>query len=101
MKIKALTITALLGASLIGGQAYAWSDNYVKPHKVKRITTHVHFVPAKPSTLHQHPASPYTNDTLHSHPNGNNHHVHNYGAGSGNAHSHHGYTYTICPYPGH
>lgn len=100
MNIKALTITALLGASLASGQAFAWADNYVKPYKVKKVTTHTHHVYVKPKgNWHQHPANPYTKDTYHNHPNGKNYHVHNYGKGGG--HTHHGYTYTVCPYPGH
>ena len=100
MKIKALAISALIGASLISGQASAWSNHHHK--KVERISTHTHHVYVKPAdNWHKHPRNAYTNDTYHNHPNGLNYHVHTYGKGPKKSHTHHGYVYEICPYPGH
>lgn len=96
MKLKALTIAALLGIFLAGSNAYAWSNyfhGYNKHHYHKKVIKHVYVKPVyvKPSTYHTHPANGLTNDTYHQHANGLNHHVHNYGG----RHSHGG---AICPY---
>ncbi|PWQ92702.1 hypothetical protein [Leucothrix pacifica] len=104
MKLKSLTIVALLGASLIGSQAYAWKGHHHGKHYHGTHSHHVYVKPVyvKPAdNWHQHPANPYTNDLIHNHPNGLNHHVHTYGKGSSKSHTHHGHTYEICPYPGH
>lgn len=109
MKLKTLTMTALLGVFLVGGSAHAWPNSFhgynkhhyhspVKTHYYKKVIKHVYVKPVhvkpvyvKPSTYHTHPKNGYTNDTHHSHANGLNHHVHNYGG----RHSHGG---MICPY---
>ena len=112
MKIKALTMTALLGVFLAGSNAHAWSNYWhgynkhpvVVHHKVKVYHKPYHkhhrkvvkYVHAKPSTWHTHPKNGLTNDTYHQHPNGNNHHAHHYGTGG---HKHGGQTYSVCPYP--
>lgn len=95
MNRKIITMTALLGAFLISGSASAW-NNHAMTHShdkvVRVIAKHVH---VKPSTWHKHPENGLTNDTYHSHPNGNNYHVHTYGTGG---HKHGGHYYAICPY---
>ena len=94
MKMKALTMTALLGVFLAGSSAYAWGNDYGyhTHHKTYKVIKHVH---VKPSTWHSHPKNGLTNDTYHNHPNGQNHHVHNYGTGG---HKHGAHYYTVCPY---
>lgn len=102
MNIRALTMTALLGVSVAGSNVYAWSNilhGYNKHHNhdvgTQQIKTYIKYVYEKPSTYHTHPKNSFTNDTNHSHPNGNNYHVHTYGSGG---HSHGRYSYSICPY---
>jgi len=96
MKIKTLTMAAVIGAFLAtSGSAFAWGNDYHhgyhSHHKVKVYKK----VYVKPSNWHKHPKNAYTNDTYHTHPNGKNHHVHNYGKGG---HKHGAYYYTVCPY---
>lgn len=97
MKLKTLTMAALIGAFLAGSNAFAWGSDYHhgyhSHHKVvKKVVKHVY---VKPSNWHKHAKNGLTNDTYHTHPNGRNHHVHNYGTGG---HKHGSYYYTVCPY---
>lgn len=107
MKIKALKIYASFGVVLISNSVIAGSGHHHSGHyhsKHHHPTTHTHtLLPPiqEADNWHQHPANPFTKDTLHNHPNGLNHHVHTYGTGVKKPHVHHGFTYLICPYPGH